>query len=182
MQKIVSEKISGSAIPHLFQNDIKNFSLLVPSREEQAQIVQELESRLTLINDLEISIDLGLRKTQIFRQSILKKAFEGKLVPQFNYDESAIELLKRIQTAKEIYLVEKMVLESLKPKKVKIMEAEKSIFEILQESNSPILARDLWLHSKHKDNIEDFYIELKEIIRDIKEVKSFSESYISLKK
>lgn len=181
MQKIVSEKISGSAIPHLFQKDIKRFRLHVPPKEEQIQIVQELESRFTLINELELSIELGLRKVQIFRQIILKKAFEGKLEPQFSQGEPANELLKRIQLEKEIYLIEKKVTESQKPKKIKLMETEKSILVILQESQEPILAKDLWLQSKHKDNIEDFYSELKEIYNQIKEVKKQTESFISLK-
>ncbi len=183
MQKIVAEKISGSAIPHLFQKDIKQFSLQVPPIEEQQQIVQELESRFTLIEELELAIASGLSKTNIFRQSILKKAFEGRLQPQFSHEEVAMELLQRIQIEKGNYLLEQRTAEKQKPRKVKPMETNKSILEVLQETNDQISPKELWLKSRHKDNIEDFYSELKEISSLINESKNlvFTESLISLK-
>ncbi len=181
MQKIVGEKISGSAIPHLFQKDIKQFSLQVPPIEEQQQIVQELESRFTLIDELELAIASGLSKTNVFRQSILKKTFEGRLQPQFSHEEKAMELLERIQIEKENYLLEQKTIEKQKPRKVIPMETNKSILEVLQEISDPIAPKELWLRSKHKDNIEDFYSELKEIYSLLKEVKEDTQSLISLK-
>ena len=183
MQKIVAEKISGSAIPHLFQKDIKQFSLQVPPIEEQQQIVQELESRFTLIDELELAIEKGLFKTNVFRQSILKKAFEGHLQPQFSDEESALALLQRIRIEKESYHLEQKTVAKQKPRKVIPMETNKSILEVLQETKDPISAKELWLNSIHKDNIEDFYSELKEMFNVIKESKNLisSESFISLK-
>ncbi|MGH7451886.1 MAG: restriction endonuclease subunit S, partial [bacterium] len=52
------------------------------STEEQHQIAQEIESRLSVCDKLEESIKESLQKAEALRQSILKKAFAGKLVPQ----------------------------------------------------------------------------------------------------
>jgi hypothetical protein len=42
--------------------------------------VQEIESRLSVCDKLEETIAASLRQAEALRQSILKKAFEGKLV------------------------------------------------------------------------------------------------------
>ena len=62
--------------------------------EEQAQIVAEIEFRLSVCDKLEQIIDENLNKSQALEQSILKKAFAGQLVPQDPNDEPAEELLK----------------------------------------------------------------------------------------
>ena len=55
---------------------------LVPllSKEEQHQIVREIESRLSVCDKVEQSISESLEKALGLRQSILKKAFEGTLL------------------------------------------------------------------------------------------------------
>ena len=49
------------------------------SSEEQAQVVYELESRLSVCDSIEKTVDTALQQAEAMRQSILKKAFEGKL-------------------------------------------------------------------------------------------------------
>lgn len=67
---------------------------------EQEQIVQEIESRLSICDQLEATIIENLQKAEALRQSILKQAFEGKLVPQDSNDEPAEKLLERIKNEK----------------------------------------------------------------------------------
>lgn len=50
------------------------------SKEEQHQIVQEIESRLSVCDKVEESISQSLEKAEALRQSILKKAFAGELL------------------------------------------------------------------------------------------------------
>lgn len=64
---------------------IKKVRLLVTplcSLSEQHQIVQEIESRLSVCDQVEASIQTGLAKAEALRQSILKKAFEGRLLSE----------------------------------------------------------------------------------------------------
>jgi len=51
-----------------------------PSLKEQQLIVSELESKLTVCDKIEETISQSLQQAETLRQSILKKAFEGKLV------------------------------------------------------------------------------------------------------
>ena len=89
--------------------------MLLPPLTEQNRIVSEIESRLSVCDKLEESIILSLKKSEALRQSILKKAFEGKLVPQDPNDEPASVLLERIKAEKEKNMPEK----KLKTKKKK---------------------------------------------------------------
>ncbi len=77
---------------------LREIKIPVPvNKEEQQQIVKEIESRLSVCDKLEQLVDENLAKADALRQSILKKAFEGRLVPQDPNDEPAEMLLERIK-------------------------------------------------------------------------------------
>ncbi|MES2430948.1 MAG: restriction endonuclease subunit S [Bacteroidota bacterium] len=62
------------------QTDVSNVIVPLPLIKEQHKIVQEIESRLSVADKMEESITQSLQQSEALRQSILKKAFEGKLV------------------------------------------------------------------------------------------------------
>ena len=64
----------------LTKNALINAPFRICSLSEQHRIVQEIESRLSVCDKLEESIGQGLQQAEALRQSILKRAFEGKLV------------------------------------------------------------------------------------------------------
>jgi type I restriction enzyme, S subunit len=71
---------SGTAVPNLLLGTLKKHDVALPPLEEQQQIVQEIESRLSVCDKIEETITDSLKQAEALRQSILKKAFEGKLV------------------------------------------------------------------------------------------------------
>lgn len=70
----------GAAQPNLNTDIIKNVNIPYCSFEEQHRIVEEIESRLSVADKLEETITASLQQSETLRQSILKKAFEGRLV------------------------------------------------------------------------------------------------------
>jgi type I restriction enzyme S subunit len=79
----INEYVTGTAQPKLSQRNLYKIPIALPlNLQEQNQIVQEIETRLSVCDKLNESIDQSLEKAQALRQSILKKAFEGKLLSQ----------------------------------------------------------------------------------------------------
>ncbi|WP_346859971.1 restriction endonuclease subunit S [uncultured Draconibacterium sp.] len=99
---------SGGVQPNLNLSIIKNTIIPFPPIAEQTQIVQEIESRLSVCDKVEQSISESLIKAEALRQSILKKAFEGKLLSEAEIEqckkeadyEPASGLLTRIERSR----------------------------------------------------------------------------------
>ncbi|MDZ8241997.1 MAG: restriction endonuclease subunit S [Nostoc sp. ChiQUE01a] len=79
---------------------LSDLAVPLPSLEEQNKIVEQLELIFSVADQLEKTIDTNLKRADKLRQTILKQAFEGKLVPQDPSDEPAEKLLERIQAEK----------------------------------------------------------------------------------
>lgn len=80
---------------------LSNFPVPLCSEAEQEEIISQLDSIMSLIDESELEIEINLQKSEALRQSILKKAFSGQLVPQDPADEPASILLERIKAEKE---------------------------------------------------------------------------------
>ncbi|MDD2614575.1 MAG: restriction endonuclease subunit S [Methanosarcina sp.] len=76
----VKELCKGSTRAFLNQTILSSINFPLCSLPEQQAIVQEIETRLSVCDKLEQDIAENLEKTEALRQSILKKAFEGKLL------------------------------------------------------------------------------------------------------
>jgi len=90
----------GIGQPNVNSKKLAKIILPLPHIEEQHQIVFEIERRFSVADEIEKTVDLSIKHTERLRYSILKKAFEGKLVPQDPNDEPAEKLLERIKTEK----------------------------------------------------------------------------------
>lgn len=92
--------ITGTAQPKLTQANLDKVPIALCSFDEQEEIVQELESKLSEADQLDQTLATALQQADALRQSILKKAFCGQLVPQDPNDEPATALLERIRAAR----------------------------------------------------------------------------------
>ncbi|MFC1968096.1 restriction endonuclease subunit S [Chloroflexota bacterium] len=79
---------------------LRSISFPLQSIPEQQNIVEEIERHLSVADETEKTIEQSIKQADRLRQSILKRAFEGKLVPQNPDDEPAEKLLERIITEK----------------------------------------------------------------------------------
>lgn len=85
----VIKLFTGTTIKHLTGAGLKKMQLPVCSINEQQEIVNQLEEKLSNVEKLEIDIEGQIAKAETLRQSILKKAFSGQLVLSDLNDGSA---------------------------------------------------------------------------------------------
>ncbi len=98
----------GTTVESVEATLLKQYVISVCSKQEQHQIVREIESRLSVCDKVEQSIAEALEKSEALRQSILKKAFEGKLLSVAEIEkckqapdyEPASVLLQRIKQSR----------------------------------------------------------------------------------
>ena len=78
-QKDLLKNKRGAGKLGLGLDDIRNSRVPIVTNEVAVSIVAELESRLSVCDSIEKTIDTTLQKAEAMRQSILKTAFEGEL-------------------------------------------------------------------------------------------------------
>lgn len=66
------------------------------SIQEKEQIIQEVETRLSVCDKLEETIKESLHQAEALRQSILKKAFEGELTKKLTGTTSGIDYGRKL--------------------------------------------------------------------------------------
>jgi type I restriction enzyme S subunit len=92
---INAQQVVGMA--SINQTQISNMPIPLTTLEEQQKIVETINEAYSYIDKIEGTIEKNLLIVNQFRNSVLKKAFEGKLVPQDPNDEPASVLLERIK-------------------------------------------------------------------------------------
>lgn len=103
---VVRKQVEKSArttagIHKVNQQDLSACVIPLPPLAEQCRIVAEVERLLSVAQQVEATVDASLARAERLRQSILKQAFSGKLVPQDPDDEPASALLERIKAERE---------------------------------------------------------------------------------
>jgi type I restriction enzyme S subunit len=90
---------SGLSLTH---TKVGTVEIPLCSLPEQREIVRLLDEQFTVIEQNEREIDAALKRSAALRQSILKKAFTGQLVPQDSTEEPASALLERIREERQL--------------------------------------------------------------------------------
>ncbi|MEA1981428.1 MAG: restriction endonuclease subunit S, partial [candidate division Zixibacteria bacterium] len=92
---------TGSTIKNVSLKAMREFEIPIPpTLEEQQAIVSSIESRLSVCDKIEQTIEDSLKKAEALRQSILKKAFEGELTREWRLPAG------RQEKNGEVYIVE----------------------------------------------------------------------------
>lgn len=99
-QQQVHDGYSSTTLPILNKSKFCELVMAVCAVEEQRKIVAAVTQQLSSIDYVEEGIDRELKRGEVLRRSILKKAFSGQLVPQGPNDEPASALLERILAEK----------------------------------------------------------------------------------
>ncbi|SFP16278.1 restriction endonuclease subunit S [Qipengyuania nanhaisediminis] len=99
--RIERQAKSTSGVHNLNSAETKAIAFDLPDVDTQAEIIEAVEEAISRIEQGEAWCETELKRSAALRQSILKDAFSGKLVPQDPSDEPADKLLERIHAARE---------------------------------------------------------------------------------
>jgi type I restriction enzyme S subunit len=97
IKSVVSQQVGQANVNG---TKLSRMTIPFPPAAEQQRIVAEVERRLSVVEELEAAVEANLKRAERLRQAVLKRAFEGKLVPQDPSDEPASLLLERIRAAR----------------------------------------------------------------------------------
>ena len=90
----------GAAQPNLNTDIVRRIVVPLPSLDEMERISSLVGEAIDLLRSQESGVGRMVRQASALRQSILKHAFTGKLVPQDPSDEPASLLLERIRATR----------------------------------------------------------------------------------
>lgn len=172
---VLTRTASGVGINHLSASRFAKLTLPLAPERQQREIIDEVNLRLSVIDRLEEIIRINVKRAARMRQSVLKMAFEGRLVEQDSNDEPASKLLHRIQVERRRLAEE----ESQKPRyrregKVSTQTERKSLYDTLREAGESLSVRDLFQQAGFThETIDDFYEELRRAVDVDKNVNSW---------
>ena len=92
---------TGVQHPRTSHKKLSDYPIPLPPLSEQHRIVSKIESIFGNIDSIEKQVNDAVRSLNTLKQSVLKLAFEGKLVPQDPNDEPASVLLEKIKLQKK---------------------------------------------------------------------------------
>ena len=98
----LDDYITGSAQPKLSQDNLNKIPIALPPLYEQIRIVAKLKYWFSFVDCIEYNKGNLQDTIKQVKSKVLDLAIHGKLVPQAPMDESASELLKRINPKAEI--------------------------------------------------------------------------------
>jgi len=96
--KLLEKQLSGVAIGHFPQEDLRSLQVPVPPIEEQQRFIDGFSNIEDLARALTEASERARTRSDSLRRAILSAAFSGRLVPQVPSDEPASVLLERIAT------------------------------------------------------------------------------------
>lgn len=107
VEEIMLANTRGSAMVNVSSvKDLRQIPFPISSVPEQHKVVEEIERHFSVADQIGKTVDHSLKQAERLRQSILRRAFEGKLVPQDPNDEPAERLLERIKAERTKHLAE----------------------------------------------------------------------------
>ena len=97
----VRELCKGSSRDFLNQSILQSIIFPVCDIAEQTEVIGRVDHQLSNLEKMVEEIESKLHRIEALRQTILKRAFSGQLVPQDPSDEPATALLDRIRAERE---------------------------------------------------------------------------------
>ena len=75
----LEEHATGTTMKNLNEEIVKHIPVPLITRQQQQRISERIEAALSVCDSIEKTVDTALQQAEAMRQSILKRAFEGRL-------------------------------------------------------------------------------------------------------
>ena len=80
---LLNTKKKGTGTPHLNANILKSSKLVVPSEDKQVEVVRKIEELFSSLDNAVETLNKIKEQLAVYRQAVLKQAFEGKLTEEW---------------------------------------------------------------------------------------------------
>lgn len=170
-QRVMDVAASTTGLYTLSVSKIARLPIPLPPLAEQTKIVAEVEAQLSEIAKVEETIEHSLRRAEQERQSILREAFAGRLVPREPVDEQASVLLERIHEERK----RRGEIEQRRRRQQQMAVAQQrrnrknkvTLYDVLAEAGGQLAPEELYQRSEElrktmpeEERSEGFYIAL----------------------
>jgi type I restriction enzyme, S subunit len=163
MQGKIRSSASATTLPILNKSKFERLPIPLPPLAEQNEIVREIDRRLLAADRLLAKLEPQVVRARATRQSLLREAFAGRLVPQDPKDEPASVLLRRIRAAREAESQKPKARPMAKSKSETRASIRRNLLLVLKE-NGPMTPEELFQSSGHsQESVDEFFAELREL-------------------
>jgi type I restriction enzyme, S subunit len=149
---------------------LADLGIPLPPIDEQIEIGRQVDRRISAAERLAATLGRRLDHARVTRQSLLREAFSGHLVPQDSNDEPASALLDRIQIARQ---AENKMPKGKRMSRSKSKTARRSLLDVLRQHKRPMTPESLFRDSgfeamfneseEPQDVVDAFYKELRKL-------------------
>ena len=170
---IESRAVTTAGQYNLSLSRLEDLAIPLPPTDETNEIVREVERRLYAADQLDFKLKRQLELSQTTRQSLLREAFAGRLVPRDPNDEPASVLLESIRVTRKAE-AKKPRAKRMPKTNTKSKDARRPLLEVMREHKKPMTPEQLFVDSGYqqefKDNdyrqevVERFYEELRLLV------------------
>ncbi len=161
VKSFYSGETRGTTMDVLNLGIIKTIPFPLPHLDEQKEVIKQIESRLSVCDFIEQNIKEGLKKAEALRQSILKKAFEGKLLTAqelaacklaADYEPAGV-LLERIHAEQNKEIVKPSKRTVARP--LVLAAIETPIVKISSDIHAGLIAKVIKVHEENLASIDN---------------------------
>ena len=153
---------------------LENYSILLPSVDEQREIVRILDNFFEKEDKSKELLDM-IDQIEEMKKSILARAFRGELGTHSDADEPVIELVRKILLEND--MDNNIGLKKKSKRAEEIVMESRTIMEVLSNGNKITPEK---LKEETGLNIDEFYDELKKLVNSnmVKEIREDGEVYL----
>lgn len=99
-QKLLTDNAKGTAQKGVYLKTLRELPIPLPPLQEQHRIVAKIEELFSELDHAEAGLKKAQKQLTVYRQALLKSAFEGKLTEKWREDNTEIDACSQLSQIK----------------------------------------------------------------------------------